>query len=154
MSAIDYVFLGVMTLIYLVIFYFQREEIKSLKTMNAENKSIFDSMKILLDTLDVGKFKEYSDMRIEIGKMKLQKTLKDSKKMKKIVDSATKQTIYAFQNLPPDTDDKKYMELFAFTIQMLKHIPKSEVEIILKKSLKNNSVFISEALSREQDNTP
>lgn len=139
--------IGLYTVVYVIVFFVQKAQIDSIKSINEANKSTIDTMKALVELMDVDKFKKYNDMRTETAKMEIKTMLSNDEKVRELVNDVSKNTLGKVQEFYKEKTGAKVNEFFLFTLFSLKQLDKEDRDLLIKTSFPLNSELLYKALT-------
>ncbi|MFT5892808.1 MAG: hypothetical protein ACI9Y7_002922 [Dokdonia sp.] len=128
MDIVSLIVIGFYTLIYVFVFIYQNNQIKS-------QKSLIDSMKSFTEMFDVNQFRKFQEMKEETLMGEVSLILKNDKKLQELLNNRTSDLLKIIK----EENDKKMKDqmwqLTGLTIQALHHLPKEERNEFIKTNL-------------------
>lgn len=128
MDDISLIVLGAYTVIYLVVFIIQYNQIKS-------QKDIISSMKSFIDIFKVDEVMKYTDMRDERIKGDVENFVRDDVRVKEVLTEFSQEKLQEIRNEHKETLEKQMWQMSAVILEFMKGIAPEDRERFIKEQL-------------------
>lgn len=127
--------IGLYTIVYVIIFFIQKSQIKKTKEIN-------EAMKSFMEIFKVDEVKKYVELKDEMAIMQVKKILANDAKLIEYTKEAMEEHAENFNEEFENIVNENYVELVMLLSEIISAMPQEEQKPFIKKALpKSYSIF-------------
>lgn len=134
-NEVTIIVIGIYTLVYVIVFFVQKSQLKSVNEINL-------SMKSFMDIFKIEEVKKYVEMKDETIKMKFENMVADDEKITKIANEAILSNVDVLKDIYKKQMGEEHMELVTFVVNVINSQPKEKRVDIIKNELPKTKRYL------------